>query len=48
MPDEMTNPAEFIRSRLQHVLVLLDQQELLTAAALVAQAIDAIPANDDT
>lgn len=47
MNDELSNPGDYLRARLEHVLALLDRQELSVAAAFVAQAINAIPANDD-
>lgn len=48
MPDKLTNPNEYLRARLKHVLMLLDKHELSAAAAFVAHAIDVIPANDDS
>lgn len=47
MNDELLNPRDYLRERLKQLMVLLDEQDLPTAAALVAQAIDVIPANDD-
>ena len=47
MNDKPMEPAEYLKARVEQLRMLLDRQGLHRAAALLAEAIDAIPVARD-
>lgn len=47
MQDDAISPADYLKARMEQLLVLLDRQGFHLAGAWLAQAIDAIPVESD-